>query len=90
MVRWAIKIYDAPWKWAIFYCFLTIFSPSITIFKMIYFTFSNKSKTWLPNSLLPLLFRLAPAIYIYMSDPLKYMSRVSNYFHNGYLAIPNR
>lgn len=29
---------------------------------MIYFTFSNKSKTWLPNSLLPLLFCLSRCV----------------------------
>lgn len=49
-----------PGKWTIFDSLLSIFPPTVAIFKMIHFAFGHECKSWLPDSLLPLLFYLIP------------------------------
>uniref|UniRef100_A0A7C9F2W1 Uncharacterized protein n=1 Tax=Opuntia streptacantha TaxID=393608 RepID=A0A7C9F2W1_OPUST len=49
----------APGKWTVFNSLLTIFPPSIAVFKMINFTLRHKSKPGLPYPLLNLLLLLS-------------------------------
>ncbi|MFS7969837.1 hypothetical protein Hanom_Chr09g00813841 [Helianthus anomalus] len=47
-------------KRAIFNGFLSVFSPSVTVFKMINFTLGNECKPLLANSFWPHFFNLTP------------------------------
>ena len=81
--KYEIKL---PWVRAIFDGLLAVFSPSITIFEMINFTFSHKRDSWLSFFLLLLFFRFVSEIMHYKitsTYDIEFLTEGVNFsFHN--------